>query len=85
MMMDNDGPTPKPICADALIADAMEALQEWATRKSVIRELWPFGSRATGIIEPDSDVDLAIALVPPKGKDDWVLQRYTRAMPGNLN
>ncbi len=57
MGSDNDEPTPKPISTDALIADAMEALQEWAARKDGVRELWLFGSRATGRAGPNSDVE----------------------------
>jgi hypothetical protein len=36
------------VTMDALVAGAVEALREWAARTGSIRELWLFGSRATG-------------------------------------
>jgi predicted nucleotidyltransferase len=54
----------------------LSGLCDWATANGNIRELWLFGSRATGRSHPDSDVDLAVALMPPKGKHDYALGNY---------
>ena len=51
-------------------------LCSWAQQNDSIRELWLFGSRAGGTSRPDSDVDIAIALTAPRGKDDWALGNY---------
>jgi predicted nucleotidyltransferase len=39
-------------------------LRAWASANGNVRELWLFGSRADGHARPDSDVDIAIALMP---------------------
>ncbi len=39
-------------------------LRSWASANGNVRELWLFGSRAVGHAKPESDVDLAIALMP---------------------
>lgn len=52
-------------------------LRLWASRNDSIRQLWLFGSRATGRSRPDSDVDLAVFLVPPVGQDNPALGCYT--------
>jgi predicted nucleotidyltransferase len=49
----------------------LRRLRAWAKANDSVRQLWLFGSRATGRSRPDSDVDLALALMPPKGKHDW--------------
>jgi predicted nucleotidyltransferase len=54
----------------------LRALRSWASANDSVRQLWLFGSRATGQSRPDSDVDLALALMPPKGKHDWALGNY---------
>jgi predicted nucleotidyltransferase len=51
----------------------LSGLRSWASANGSVRELWLFGSRATGGSRPDSDVDLAVALMPPKGNTDWAL------------
>jgi predicted nucleotidyltransferase len=51
-------------------------MRAWASANESVRELWLFGSRATGQSRPDSDVDLAVALMPPKGKHDWALGNF---------
>jgi predicted nucleotidyltransferase len=56
--------------------DWLSALRLWAGANDSVRELWLFGSRATGHSRPDSDVDLALALMPPKGNTDWALGNY---------
>lgn len=52
-------------------------LRSWASANQSVRELWLFGSRATGRSRPDSDVDLAVSLVPPVGQDNPALGHYT--------
>jgi predicted nucleotidyltransferase len=49
----------------------LSALRAWASNNNCVRELWLFGSRAAGHSTLESDVDLALALMPPKGADDW--------------
>jgi predicted nucleotidyltransferase len=61
---------------DAVVRNALEALRAWAARTNSVRELWLFGSRATGKARPDSDVDLVIRLMPPKGNHDWAHGNY---------
>ena len=51
-------------------------LISWAQRVGAVRELWLFGSRAKGIAQADSGVDIAIALMPAVGKHDWALGDY---------
>lgn len=57
-----------PALKDSLIA--------WAQKHDSIIDLWLFGSRAKGTARPDSDVDLAIVLVPPQGNDNWAFGIY---------
>jgi predicted nucleotidyltransferase len=47
------------------------ALRAWAAKNDCVRELWLFGSRAKGTSEPESDIDIALALMPPDGKTNW--------------
>jgi predicted nucleotidyltransferase len=51
-------------------------LRSWASTNESVRELWLFGSRACGRSRENSDVDLALALMPPVGKHDWALGNY---------
>jgi predicted nucleotidyltransferase len=51
-------------------------LRSWASANDSVCELWLFGSRATGKSRPESDVDLAVALMPAKGKHDWAAGNY---------
>ena len=51
-------------------------LRSWASANQGVRELWLFGSRACGRSHPASDVDLAVSLVPPVGKDNPALGHY---------
>jgi hypothetical protein len=46
-------------------------IAEWAAANNYVLEIWLFGSRARGDNRPDSDIDLAIVLMPPSGKSDW--------------
>lgn len=54
----------------------VQGIQQWALRTYSVREVWLFGSRAKGSSHPDSDIDLAIALMPPSGRHDWALGNY---------
>jgi predicted nucleotidyltransferase len=54
----------------------VNSLREWAQANDNVRQLWMFGSRARGEAREDSDVDLALALMPPDGKHDWALGNY---------
>jgi predicted nucleotidyltransferase len=54
----------------------LAGLHQWASGNVNISELWLFGSRAAGRSRPDSDVDLALALMPPTGKHDWAAGNY---------
>jgi predicted nucleotidyltransferase len=53
-----------------------QGLQAWAKSNDSVRELWLFGSRAKGTASADSDVDIALALMPPKGNWDWAGGNY---------
>jgi predicted nucleotidyltransferase len=55
-----------------------EAIEQWAARTASVREVWLFGSRAKGTAEPDSDVDIAIRLMPPTKGTDWALGHFYR-------
>ena len=61
---------------DLIPAEWHRELCGWARKNESVRELWLFGSRAKGTSRPDSDVDLALVLIPPKGKHDWALGNY---------
>lgn len=42
----------------------IEAIRTWAAGNENVAEVWLFGSRAKGTARPDSDVDLALVLMP---------------------
>jgi predicted nucleotidyltransferase len=54
----------------------LAALRVWAAANDSVAQLWLFGSRARGTSRPDSDVDLALALMPPAVKHDWALGNH---------
>jgi predicted nucleotidyltransferase len=54
----------------------LRGLREWAQSNDAVRQLWLFGSRARGDAREESDVDLALALMPGDGKTDWALGAY---------
>jgi predicted nucleotidyltransferase len=54
-----------------------QKIRNWAASTRAIREVWLFGSRARGLANANSDVDLAIVLAPPDGKTNWSLGDYT--------
>ena len=47
-------------------------LRAWASQHDAVRQLWLFGSRVKGGAKPDSDLDIAISLMPA----DWALGKY---------
>jgi predicted nucleotidyltransferase len=49
----------------------LRGLSAWADANENVRELWLFGSRARGDAREESDVDLALALKLPVGKNNW--------------
>src|SRR5437879_1613317 len=51
-------------------------LRTWANGNDSIRELWLFGSRATGRSQPDSDIDVAVSLMPAVGNHNWAAGNY---------
>jgi predicted nucleotidyltransferase len=59
-----------------LPADSVELIRQWAARTNSVREVWLFGSRAKGTSRPDSDVDIAIYLMPPTTGPDLALALY---------
>jgi predicted nucleotidyltransferase len=52
----------------------------WAQKTAAVKELWLFGSYAKGTAQPDSDVDLALVLMPAAGKHDWASGDYVVAL-----
>jgi predicted nucleotidyltransferase len=54
----------------------LNGLRSWASDTHAVRELWVFGSYAKGLARPESDADIAIALMPARGKHDWALGDY---------
>jgi predicted nucleotidyltransferase len=52
------------------------SLRSWAANNDCVHELWLFGSRAKGVSRADSDIDIALALMPPSGKHNWALATY---------
>lgn len=56
--------------------DWMIGLRAWAAANDCVRQLWLFGSHARGEADEHSDVDLAIALMPPVDKIDWAFGKY---------
>jgi predicted nucleotidyltransferase len=54
----------------------LTALRAWAAHNSNVRELWLFGSRAKGTADAQSDVDIALLLMPPTDNINWALAAY---------
>lgn len=59
-----------------LSPERLRTLREWADANGNLRQIWMFGSRARGEARENSDVDLALALMPPDGKHDWAAGNY---------
>jgi predicted nucleotidyltransferase len=53
----------------------------WAQETNAVDELWLFGSRAKGTSRLDSDVDIAISLMPAQEGHDWPLGDYLALSP----
>jgi predicted nucleotidyltransferase len=54
----------------------LRGLRSWADGNDSIQELWLFDSRAAGRSRPESDVDLAVSLMPAIGKHNWAVGNY---------
>jgi predicted nucleotidyltransferase len=52
--------------------ETLSALRSWASKNGNVRELWLFGSRATGTARPEGDVGLGAYLM----LYDWALGSY---------
>ena len=53
----------------------------WARQTNAVDELWLCGSRPKGTSRPDSDVDIAVSLMPARGGHDWALGDYLALSP----
>jgi predicted nucleotidyltransferase len=56
--------------------DCVIALRSWAANNQSVQKLWLFGSRAKGTSRPESDVDLALILMPETDNTNWALAKY---------
>jgi predicted nucleotidyltransferase len=65
-----------------MLDEWLSGLRLWASQNDNIPELWLFGSRAKRTSRPQSDVDIAIALVPAMGFQNW-LTRIMLGIDGN--
>jgi predicted nucleotidyltransferase len=54
----------------------LRGLRSWASKNENVREVWLFGSRAKGCSRPESNVDIALSLMPPIGNHDWAAGNY---------
>jgi predicted nucleotidyltransferase len=59
-----------------LESECVSALKSWAANNDSVQELWLFGSRAKGTAKPQSDVDLALILMPETDNTNWALAKY---------
>jgi predicted nucleotidyltransferase len=59
----------------------IKGLREWAEANGNVKELWLFGSHAKGTSRFESDVDIAVALIPPQGKHNWAYGNYVVQQP----
>jgi len=53
----------------------LRGLRSWTAKNDSIREVWLFGSRASGHSNPNSDV--AVVALPPTGNHNWAYGNYT--------
>ena len=53
----------------------------WVRQTNAIDELWLYGSRTKGTAGPDSDVEIAVSLMPAQGGHDWALGDYLALSP----
>jgi predicted nucleotidyltransferase len=63
--------------------DWLHKLRSWASANGSVRELWLFGSRAQGCSQPESDVDLALALEPARKKSGDPADTDSYLFPGS--
>jgi predicted nucleotidyltransferase len=56
--------------------EVRQSLIAWAERTNAVSELWLFGSRAKGTPRDESDVDLAVSLMPRIKEHDWAFGDY---------
>ncbi|MGA8610643.1 MAG: nucleotidyltransferase domain-containing protein [Xanthobacteraceae bacterium] len=56
--------------------ECVAALRHWAANNPAVYELWLFGSRAKGTSQVESDVDLAVILMPEVDNTNWALAMY---------
>jgi predicted nucleotidyltransferase len=66
----------KEVKAMDMTDEWLDALSKWATSNHNVWALWIFGSRAKGTSQPDSDIDIAIELVPPTNNHNRALWAY---------
>jgi predicted nucleotidyltransferase len=59
----------------------VKSLRDWAEANGSVKELWLFGSRAKGTSRFESDVDIAVALMPAQGRHNWALGNYVDQQP----
>lgn len=59
-----------------LLPEWRAGIVEWARGHECVQAIWLFGSRATDKARSDSDIDLAIELMPADGGHDWALGTY---------
>jgi predicted nucleotidyltransferase len=54
----------------------LTALKSWAASNGSVLEIWLFGSRARDCAREDSDIDIALLLMPPDGGHNWALGNF---------
>lgn len=61
--------------------ERVSALKDWAARNDSVHDLWLFGSRAKATAKPESDVDIALILMPETDSTNWALAKYIESRP----
>ncbi|HUZ32639.1 MAG TPA: nucleotidyltransferase domain-containing protein [Xanthobacteraceae bacterium] len=56
--------------------DREAALKSWAANNDAVKEFWLFGSRVKGTSRPESDVDVALILMPETDNTNWAFAKY---------
>jgi predicted nucleotidyltransferase len=72
-----------------------EALRLWASNEPDLRRVWIYGSQVRGRPSPDSDLDVAVEVIPRDGEntydvfvcsaDDWRSELTSRVAPHKLD